>query len=276
MCNEGGVAIHINPLHMQSTVSRPASKTPAPSAHTAAFSTLFGSLASNKPTHRANGAGAGTSAPAPAAAAPSSANAAASTAATVKPPTSSDGTSLANLMAAASYSGVPYDDLAQLYSAHAATDPAWQQKMADALESRLQLVAGPGISNQVYDPNPANDSVTIDKTNTKQFFSSADEMQGLLNTMWSAVHAGDVNGYHKALQNVDTWYQNNGQQNYYTGLSDAQVAAFDPAKRALLGNMPNANASVAAAELAAITGQSASMSNLAAVAQSATSGALKT
>jgi hypothetical protein len=248
---------------MQSAVSRPAAKAPVQSAHTTAFSTLFGSLASNKPAQRASGAGVATSV-APAAPA-------ASAAAVVKGPTSSDGTSLANLMAAASYSGVPYDDLAQVYSAHAATDPAWQQKMADALESRLQLVAGPGLSTQVYDPNPANDTVEVDKTNTKQFFSSADDIQGLLNTMWSAVHAGDVNGYHKALQNVDTWYQGNGQQNYYTGLSDAQVSAFDPAKRALLPNMPNANANVAAAELAAITGQSASMSNLAAVAQSATS-----
>lgn len=260
---------------MQSTVSRPASKAPAQSAHTTAFSTLFGSLASNKPTQRASGAGAAPAAAAtPAAAAPAST--AATPAAVSKAPTSSDGTSLANLMAAASYSGVPYDDLAQSYSAHAATDPAWQQKMADALEMRLQLVAGPGVSNQVYSPNPANDSVAPDQTNTKQFFSSADEIQGLLNTMWSAVHAGDVNGYHKALQNVDTWYQGNGQQNYYTGLSDAQVAAYDPVKRALLPNMPNANATVAAAELAAITGQSGSMSNLAAVAQSATSGVVKT
>lgn len=133
----------------------------------------------------------------------------------------------------------------------------------------MQLAANGGYSNQVYDPNPANDSVPIDRTNTKQFFSSIDEMQGLLNTMWAAVHAGDVNGYHKALQNVDAWYQSNGQQNYYTGLTDAQVAAFDPAKRALITSMPNANSTVAAAELAAITGQPESMSNLAAVAQSA-------
>jgi hypothetical protein len=90
--------------------------------------------------------------------------------------------------------------------------------------------------------------------------------------MWAADHAGDVNGYHTALTNVDKWYQSNGQQNYQTGLTDAQVAAFDPAKRAMMTNMPNANSAVAAAELAAITGQSAPAMNLADVAQMALNG----
>ena len=269
MCICVSVAIRINSIHMQPFVSRPAAaKPPAQATHTTPFSTLFGSFASNKPVQRATGNASATTSTSNAS--PTAAAAAATApVTTVKPPVSSDGTSLANLMAAASYSGVPYDDLAQVYGATAGTDADWRQKMADALESRLQLVANGGYSSQVYDPNPANDTVPIDKTNTKQFFSSADEIQGLLNNMWSAVHAGDVSGYHKALQNVDAWYQSNGQQNYYTGLSDAQVAAFDPAKRGLMTNMPNANSAVAAAELAAITGQSASMSNLAAVAQSA-------
>jgi hypothetical protein len=239
-------------------------KTSSPSLHTAAFSTLFGSLTANKPVQRTTGAGTA------AAASPTSTAAATNPpAATVKIPVSSDGTSLANLMAAASYAGVPYDDLAQKFGAQSVSNPNYQRDLADAIEARLQLVAGPGISTQVYDPNPANDRVAPDLTNTKQFSSSGDQIQGLLNSMWSAVHSGDVNGYHTALQNVDSWYQSNGQQNYQTGLTDGQVAAFNPANRALMTSMPNANASIAAAELAAITGQSASMSNLAEVAQSA-------
>jgi hypothetical protein len=188
------------------------------------------------------------------------------------PPCSSDGTSLANLMAAASYAGVSCSDLSSLYNgtSNGAYDPNWQTKLANAVESRLQSVAGAGsgTSNQIYDPNPANDTVPIDLTNTKQFSSSSSEINGLLNNMWSAVHAGDVNAYHSALQQVDSWYQSNGQQNYYTGLSDKQVAAYNPSNGANLSvSMPNANPTVAAAELAAITGQSASMSNLASVAQ---------
>ncbi len=180
-------------------------------------------------------------------------------------------------MAAASYAGVPYADLSARYNGvvNGVFDPDWQSKLANALESRLQSVAGTGTANQVYDPNPANDSVPIDLTNTKQFTSSSAEINGLLNTMWAAVHTGDVSGYHSALQQVDSWYQSNGQQNYYTGLTDAQVAAFNPANAAPLNvAMPNASASIAAAELAAITGHAESMSNLAAVSQS--TGVVKT
>lgn len=198
------------------------------------------------------------------------------------PPTvnvSSDGTSLANLMAAASYAGVPYADLAAQYNgtSNGAYDPNWQQKLANALESRLESVAGTSTANQVYDPNPSNDSVPIDLTNTKQFTSSSAQIEGLLGNMWAAVHAGDVSGYHTALQQVDAFYQSNGQQNYYTGLSDGEVAAFNPANNINPSvAMPNANATVAAAELSAITGQSASMNNLASVAQSALAGPIST
>ncbi len=175
-------------------------------------------------------------------------------------------------MAAASYAGVPYADLSAKYNAvsNGSYDPTWQTKLANALEARLQSVAGSGTANQIYDPNPANDTVPIDLTNTKQFSSSSSEINGLLNNMWSAVHAGDVNGYHSALQQVDSWYQGNGQQNYYTGLTDGQVAAFNPANRINTGvDMPNANPAIAAAELAAITGQANPMSNLASIAQGA-------
>lgn len=175
-------------------------------------------------------------------------------------------------MAAASYAGVPYADLSATYNAvsNGSYDPNWQTKLANALEARLQSVAGSSTANQIYDPNPANDSVPIDLTNTKQFSSSSSEINDLLNNMWAAVHAGDVNGYHSALQQVDSWYQSKGQQNYYTGLTDGDVAAFNPANRINPAvAMPNANPAVAAAELAAITGQSASMSNLASVAQAA-------
>lgn len=141
--------------------------------------------------------------------------------------------------------------------------------MANAPEARLQSVAGSGTYNQVYDPNPSNDNVKINLTNTKQFTSSATEIQKLLNNMWAAVHAGSVSGYHAALQQVDSWYGSNGQQNYYTGLTDGQVAAFNPANNPGMTEMPNANPTVATAELAAITGQSAAMSNLASAAQSA-------
>lgn len=262
------MAIHISSLHPPSIASRPPAKAPVQSVHSDVFRTLFGSLASNRPSQRSPVQQATAPATTVTTANANPAGSAPVTSTPVKPPTSSDGTSLANLMAAASYAGVPYYDLPQIYnSGHGTYDPNWQQKMADALEARLQLVAGPGISKQVYDPNPANDRVPIDLMNTKQFTSSASEIQGLLNNMWGAIHAGDVNGYHAALQTVDAWYQSNGQQNYQTGLTDAQVAAFDPAKRALMTEMPNANASVAAAELAAITGQSSPMANLAEVAQ---------
>ena len=156
-----------------------------------------------------------------------------------------------------------------------AFDPTWQTKLANAIEARLESVAGMGAGNQVYDPNPANDSVPIDLTNTKQFTSSSSEINSLLNTMWATVHAGDVNAYHTALANVDAWYQSNGQQNYYTGLTDKQVAAFNPANNiSPTVSMPNANSAVAAAELTAILGKSAPLSNLASIAQAA--GVLKT
>ncbi len=185
---------------------------------------------------------------------------------------SSDGTLLCNLTAAASYAGVPYADLSATYNgtSNGAYDPNWQTKLANAIEARLQSVAGGGASSQVYDPNPANDTVPLNLTNAKQFSSSSSEINGLLSNMWNAVHAGDVSGYHTALQQVDSWYQGNGQQNYYTGLSDAQVAAFNPANPINPAvNMPNANASVAAAELVMIKSQPTVATNLAAIAQSA-------
>ena len=260
------------------------SQAPAKNTKTQAFSTLLNNIASNKPAQRSSLASA-TAASSTGTAGSTSTPGTPSTPSTpispfpistdttpVPTPVSSTGTSLANLMAAASYAGVPYADLSAKYNAvsNGVYDPNWQTKLANALEARLQSVAGSGTADQIYDPNPANDTVPIDLTNTKQFSSSSSEINGLLNNMWAAVHAGDVSAYHSALQQVDSWYQSNGQQNYYTGLTDGQVAAYNPANG---GNpavsMPNANAAVAAAELAAITGQSASMSNLASVAQGA-------
>lgn len=268
-----GVSIHLSPIHPPQIAHSPVSKTPVNSAKPQQFSNMLSSIASSKPTQRLtlNAAAsplASTSAPA--------STATPTTPAALPVATSSDGTSLANLMAAASYAGIPYADLGQTYNSASATDPNWQTNMANALEARLQTVAsGSAPSSQVYDPNPGNDSVPISLTNAKQFSSSADQIQGMLNNMWSAVHSGNVAGYHNSLQQVDSWYQSNGQQNYYTGLSDAQVAAFNPSSSSPQVDMPNANATIAAAELAAITGQSASVSNLASVAQGAMAGPIK-
>lgn len=273
------MAIHINSLLNHAIASKPASPTPAKTTNTEAFNAMLSSIASNKPSQRTSrGSGTATTTTS---SAPNPISLFDNPAVDAMPPTvstSSDGTSLANLMAAASYAGVPYADLSAQFNGtcNGSYDPNWQQKLANALESRLQSVAGSGTANQVYDPNPANDSVPIDLTNTKQFTSSASEIQGLLNNMWSAVHAGDVNGYHSALQQVDTWYQSNGQQNYYTGLTDGEVANFNPATRTIGVDMPNANSTVAAAELKAIIGQSTPASNLAAIAQSAMTGTTKT
>ncbi len=277
-----GVAIHINPLQTHAIASKPASPAPVKSANTEPFSAMLSSIASNKPSQRTSaGSGTTSTATTTTSSGPNAISLFDNPAVDAMPATvstSSDGTSLANLMAAASYAGVPYADLSAQFNGtcNGSYDPSWQQKLANALEARLQSVAGSGTANQIYDPNPANDSVPIDLTNTKQFTSSASEIQGLLNNMWSAVHAGDVNGYHNALQQVDTWYQSNGQQNYYTGLTDGEVAAFNPATRTLGVNMPNANATVAAAELAAITGKAAAVTNLASIAQSALTGNIST
>lgn len=283
------VSIHIRPIHQLELANSPLSRTSVKGKPTEDFSTLMGTIATNKPVSRTNtttqqqNAQTSTSPSSSTSSTGASGTSSSGTTGTTSSGpssapavvTSSDGTSLANLMAAASYAGVPYSDLGQQFN-NGVYDPAWQQKMANALESRLQSVAGGGASSQVYDPNPSNDTVAVDPTNTKQFMSSADEIQGLLNNMWSAVHAGDVSGYHNALQQVDTWYQSNGQQNYYTGLSDSQVAAFNPANVNMGTSMPNANATVASAELSAIVGKSSAMSNLASVAQSALAGAIKT
>ena len=273
------MAIHTNPIRPHSIASQPVSQAPAKNTQTQAFSTLLNSIASNKPAQRTPVVGAtangstntpsSTSTPS----APISPFPISTDTTPVPTPVSSTGTSLANLMAAASYAGVPYADLTSTFNgvSNGSYDPNWQTKLANALEARLQSVAGSSTANQIYDPNPANDTVPIDLTNTKQFSSSSFEINTLLNNMWSAVHAGDVNAYHSALQQVDSWYQSNGQQNYYTGLSDGQVAAYNPANGVGQGvEMPNANPTVAAAELAAITGQSASMLNLASIAQAAT------
>jgi len=274
-CNTHGVAIHINPLQHQSIERQPVSKAPARSVQTEPFGNMLGILTGRTSPNPAAGAIPTTTTTSTTTTTPAATSTTTPPAAPV-PVVSSDGTSLANLMAAASYAGVPYADLGQVFNGTGSFDPNWQQKMANALEARLQSVAGTTTSNQVYDPNPANDSVPFDPTNAKPLQSNPDTIQGLLNNMWSAVHAGDVKGYHTALQQVDAWYQSNGQQNYYTGLTDAQVAAFNGATAAQITNMPNANSTVAAAELAAITGQSASATNLAAVAQSAMMGTVKT
>ncbi len=248
------------------------SQAPAKNTKTQVFSTLLNSIASNKPAQRTSVASAAPSSSTSTPATPISPFPISTDTTPIPTPVSSTGTSLANLMAAASYAGVPYADLSATYNgvSNGSYDPTWQTKLANALEARLQSVAGSGTANQIYDPNPANDTVPIDLTNTKQFSSSSSEINGLLNNMWSAVHAGDVNAYHSALQQVDSWYQGNGQQNYYTGLTDGQVAAFNPANRTSAGvEMPNANPAIAAAELVAITGQAKPMSNLASVAQGA-------
>jgi hypothetical protein len=270
-CNGLGVSIHISSQHPTQIPHSPINKTPVTSARPqATFSSLLSSIAVNKPVKRATltasptvqTAGTTSAAATPVPAAPAV-------------PVSSSGTSLANLMAAASYAGVPYADLGQFYNSGSGDN--WQQNMANALEARLQSVAANnGPSSQIYNPNPANDTVPIDLKNAKQFSSSAEQMQTLLNTMWSAVHAGNVSGYHTALQQLDSWYQGNGQQNYYTGLSDQQVAAFAPSGGMPQVDMPNANGAVAAATLAAITGKSTAATNLAAIAQSAITGTIRT
>ncbi len=264
------MAIHISTIQNRGIASQPAGQVPAKTTKPTTFSTLLNSIASNKPVQRTSAATTSGSTTGSTSTLPMPVASGATAPAT--PPCSSDGTSLANLMAAASYANVSCSDLTSLYNgtANGAYDPNWQTKLANAIEARLQSAAGSGTANQIYDPNPANDSVPIDLTNTKQFSSSSSQINDLLNNMWSAVHAGDVSAYHTALQQVDSWYQSNGQQNYYTGLTDGQVAAFNPANGANLSSAsPNANSAVAAAELAAITGQSAPMSNLAAIAQSA-------
>ena len=285
-CKIPGVAIHINPVQNHSIAKQPVSQTPAKTAANVSFSKLLNGITSNQPTQRTSTVSATSSSTAntttPTPPNPISIfqqGSGSGNSGSTATPVSSDGTSLANLMAAASYAGVPYADLSAQFNAtsNGSYDPNWQTKLANALETRLQSVAGQGTSNQIYDPNPANDSVPFDPTNLKPFFSSSAQINGLLSNMWSAVHAGDVNGYHTALQQVDAWYQSNGQQNYYTGLTDGQVAAYNPANGINPSvAMPNANASVAAAELSAIKGQSASATNLAAIAQAATSGTIKT
>jgi hypothetical protein len=255
---------------------QPVSQIPVKSTTNLSFSRVLNGIASNSPVQRTStvsttgGSTASTIPPSTISIFQNSG--AVSPAGSTVVPVSSDGTSLANLMAAASYAGVPYADLTSQYNgtSNGSYDPTWQTKLANALEARLQSVAGESTANQIYDPNPANDNVPFDPTNLKPFFSSGAQINGLLSNMWSAVHAGDVNGYHAALQQVDAWYQSNGQQNYYTGLTDGQVAAFNPANgMSPSAAMPNANASVAAAELHAIQGQSGAAMNLAAIAQSA-------